>query len=130
VSLRASITDLSTSQRKAVEALAAGHSVPVAAELAGVDARTVYRWKLKPGFSDALRATDAENLRTLARRLTRASDAAFGLLLRVIADEQASYAVRVRAAVAVLEQRAKFYELVNIQDDLDDLDARLQEIGA
>jgi len=123
------IPDLRTNQRRAIEALAAGATMPEAAAAANVSETTIYRWRREAVFAAALRAADGDNLRELARQLTSASNDALTLLQSVVNDQGAAVSVRVRAAAEILSQRARFYDVVTMQEQLDDVEARLQEAG-
>jgi len=120
------IPDLRANQRRAIEALAAGASVPEAAAAADVSTTTIYRWQRELVFSQALRLADADNLRELARQLTSAADDALRLLVTVVNDKEAAPSVRVRAAAEILSQRARFYDVVNMQEQLADVERRLE----
>lgn len=120
------LTNLQANQVKALEALAAGGSVDEAAAAAGVTVRTVYRWRTSPDFAGALRAANAEGLRELARLVAASSREAVEYLRAVIADVKAPHGVRIRAAGQLLSVYPRLYELVSLQEQLDDIERRLE----
>jgi len=123
------IPELRSNQRRAIEALVTGANVPEAAAAAGVSESTIYRWRGETDFAAALRIADGDALRDLARRITSAANDALTLLQSMVNDNEAAASVRVRAAAEILNQRARFYDVVTMQDQLDDVEARLQEAG-
>lgn len=116
------MTDLTSNQRRAIEALAAGESINETARKANVSPRTIYRWRSDPTFAAALRTADADHLAETARKLTAATDRAVEVLLGVLDDTKAAAGVKLRAVELVLTHRAKFYELLTISDRLEALE--------
>lgn len=111
---------LTPKQRKALEAFAMGKSPAAAAQEAGVNRTTVYRWQRDPVFVAELRRLGTEALERTARRLTAMSEAAVLTLLDGMTREN-PIGARLRAAGLVLENAQRWVELVDIV-------ARLEEI--
>ena len=94
-----------------------------AARVAGVTARTLYRWLNEPEFDAAYRAARRQAYGQSISRLQQGSTAAATTLLKVMVDIATPPSTRVRAAEAVLNHAAKAIEI-------EDIDARLRELEA
>lgn len=105
---------LTARQRKALTALLAGATVAGAAEAAGVDPRTVTRWRESEAFRAALADGQAEMLASTVRALATVARAAVGVLGRTLLDESARPADKLRAAAIVLERVLPLAELVDL----------------
>lgn len=124
-----SASALTARQRRAVEGLAAGASLTRAAALAGVDRKTLWRWRREqPSFEAALReARDAcfrESLDEL-RRVSRRAVAALRKALGATGDP----ALRLSAARAVLANVVRVNETLLIEDRLRELEKVVEGKG-
>lgn len=104
-----------------------GQSYEEVAAAVGVSVRTIRRWMLEPAFADALRVTDHDFLRQLARSLNQASTQALQTLIDVTTNENASDGVRVRAASEILKHRAVFFDLMTLADRVEALESAVYE---
>jgi transposase-like protein len=119
---------LTPSQQAAALALAAGGSAEEAAAAAGVNPRTVKRWRKDvPGFQafvNALRyeATDRVMGQLVGGMLGAAAT------LRQLSQEGTSEGVRLRASVALLEQAARLRDDIVFEWELADLRKMIGEL--
>jgi hypothetical protein len=115
---------LSTKQQKAIAALLVSKDVQSAAIQAGVSERTLHRWINEDDpFRSALRAAEAQAIDDAVRRLVGAANSALNVLMVLMLDQKTPAAVRLRAAISVLEQLVKLRELNNLEQRI----ARLEE---
>lgn len=122
----AKLGDLTTKQRKAVEAIAAGETSENAALLAGVALRTVQKWKAEHEvFKDALRELESQALSETARRLTAAGVEAVDTLSGIATDTEQKAAVRVAAASKILDALLRYKETAELLQRIEALEAML-----
>ena len=118
---------LSTKQQKAIAALLVAKDVQSAAIQAGVSERTLHRWiNEDERFRAALRAAEALAIDDAVRRLVGAANCALNVLMVMMLDQKTPAAVRLRAAISVLEQLVKLRELNNLEQRI----AKLEEFYA
>ena len=111
-------TKLGRKQETAIVALLSQRNVEEAARVAGVGARTLYRWMKEPDFDAAyLEAKRAAFSQAIAR-LHQMSSAAVTTLGKAMLDPGTPAGTKVRAAHSILDHTAKAIEL-------EDLEARL-----
>lgn len=122
--------NLSGKQLQALEALLEGKTVPMAAEAAGVDERTVRRWLKKPAFYAELQARATEILDATTQRFALVMSNAPQIIQTIMMDKTAPPAVRLAAAKIATDSRLKLLEHreqeARIQDALERL-GRLEE---
>ncbi|MEZ4614084.1 MAG: hypothetical protein R2867_01020 [Caldilineaceae bacterium] len=110
-------------QRKAIESLLTQGNAVAAAEAAGIHRTTLYRWMKDQAFVDALADAEAEAVKGLSRNLAGlgalATDA-----LRDALERHQKITVRLRAAEVVTDRLLKIRELVDIEQRLEELEAR------
>jgi hypothetical protein len=97
-------TSLSTVQIDAVAFLAAGNSILAAAQSAGVHRATIHNWLKLPDFCAALaeaRSDYADHMRT---KLKEIAALALDTIRQTLTDSQVSPAVKLKAALAVLDR--------------------------
>jgi uncharacterized protein (UPF0147 family) len=99
------LSELSPVQAKVVLALTQGNATTQAAQSAGVHRSTVYEWlRNDPGFAAALRQSRREYVQTLRDQMKELSAIALSTLRSLLEDPNTPAAVRLRAALAVLER--------------------------
>jgi transposase-like protein len=99
---------LSPAQAQVVQALAQGGTVTAAAAAAGVHRATIYHWfNTLPEFQNAAQESRQEYVATLSDQLRELSSVALTTLRTILDDPTTPAAVRLRAAMAVL-QRPRF----------------------
>jgi len=94
---------LAPQQLKVIEALASGTSVTKAAETAGVDRSTIYLWRKDSSFEAALNVARCEFADTTRSRLRELADDAVKVVRDVLEDPHAAAAIRLKAALSVLQ---------------------------
>jgi hypothetical protein len=110
-----SSSKLTRKQEEAIVALLAQRSMEEAARVAGLGARTLYRWMGEPEFDAAYRKAKRTAFRQSVARLQQASSAAVSTLLKVMVDPSTPASTRVRAADSVLDHSAKAIEIEDIE---------------
>jgi hypothetical protein len=111
-------------QTAAIAALLNTGKVTDAAAAGGVTTKTVYAWLRQPDFSAALRAAEADALRSLSRRLAGLGEAAADALKDAL-DEDQPIGIRLRAADLVTARGPALAELTDLVARLEALEARL-----
>jgi transposase-like protein len=95
---------LSPKQIQVIEALASGASVVDAARKAGVDRSTIYLWMKNDGYFGAeLNVARRECVDTMRARLRELSEEAVKTVRELMTGTDVSAAVRLRAALSVLQ---------------------------
>ena len=89
--------------------------------MAGVGARTLYRWLKEPEFDAAYREAKRAAFSQSIARLHQMSGAAASTLGKVMVDPNTPPATRVRAADSILNHTAKAIEI-------EDIEARVSEL--
>jgi hypothetical protein len=118
---------LTAPQARAVVALMTASSIGEAAKSANVGERTLRRWLAEDRrFSAALDQAQRQALDAVVRRLTSLSVAAGSVLARVMTDEGATSASRVRAADIVLGRFVQLRELAQLEQRMAALEAALK----
>ncbi len=113
---------LTTEQRKAITALLSAKNNAVAAKVAGVAERSLYRWLADPNFKAELNAAQADLMVTATRRLTHA----MGLACDVVVDTMKNgdtRSVKLRAAQTLIAALPALHEMVSVESRLSALEA-------
>jgi len=113
---------LSRKQTRAVAALLSTQTIAQAAEQCKVSERTLYRWLAECAFQQALKAAHLAVLDNVVRRLLAGSAQALDTLFELLQAESES--VRLRAAVALLEQLAKLKTLEELEQRVSALEQK------
>jgi len=106
----------------AIAALLSQRNIEEAARTIGIGVRTLLRWLQIPEFAAAYRQARRDAFAQAVARLQQASSAAVTTLLKIMVDQAAPAASRVRAADSVLDHAAKAIELEDIEVRLGDLE--------
>jgi hypothetical protein len=106
---------LGRKQEAAIAALLSQRTVEDAARVAGIGARTLFRWLELPEFREAYLQARRHAFGQTSARLQQATGAAVSVLLTLMLDVKAPAASRVRAAHSVLDMAAKALELEDIE---------------
>jgi len=117
-------TELTSKQRRAVEALLTTGEVSGAADAAKVSRDTVYRWLKQPVFAAAVREAEMRALDDLSRVLVRLGRTAAGTLAKAMTDPETAAATRVRAADATLSRLLQLRELATLEARVQALEAQ------
>jgi hypothetical protein len=106
---------LGRKQEAAIAALLSQRTIEDAARIAGIGARTLFRWLELPEFGEAYLQARRQAFGQTSARLQQATGAAVSVLLTLMLDVKAPAASRVRAAHSVLDMAAKALELEDIE---------------
>ena len=115
--------ELTTHQRRALEALLVCGSLTEAATLAGSTRQALHRWLRDPAFVAALKEAESEALAALSRRIVSQAEKAMAALDTALAQEQ-DVRTRLRAAEIVLANLLKLRELLDFEQRLAALEAK------
>lgn len=112
---------LSRKQEVAIASLLTEPTIAAAAQKAGVGEVTLWRWLKQEGFTCAYRAARRQAVENAIAQLQAASGKAVETLVGCLEAEGDS--VRLRAAVAILDQSNKGMELLDLEGRLSALEA-------
>jgi DNA-binding MurR/RpiR family transcriptional regulator len=107
---------LTRKQEQAIAALLSEQTLATAAERTGVSEATLRRWLKLDGFVAEYRTARREVVEKATAQLQQASWAASSTLIKLLGSTNDS--VRLRAAVAILEQAKKGVELIDFDERL------------
>ena len=102
-------------KEQAIAALLTQRSIDEAARAVDIATRTLWRWLQVPEFKAAYLRARREAVGQATARLQQGSGAAASTLLKIMLDQNAPAASRVRAADCVLTHAAKAIELEDIE---------------
>jgi transposase-like protein len=111
----ATIDQLSSKQRKAVDVLLATGDVAATAKEIGVNKATLYRWLQQPAVAHAVRDAEAQAIDDLSRILVRLGRTASGTLAKAMSDATTPVASKIRAADIVLNRLLQLRELATLE---------------
>lgn len=114
---------------KAIEYLAYGWTVSQVAKLLQVTERTVYRWKLEPGYTQQVRELQQDTLTRLKGRL-------LGLVDRVVntydelLDDPGSKGAYVRRLTcdSIIDNLVKVCQVVDFEERLSELERQVNNV--
>ena len=109
------LQQLSSKQRKAIQALLVTGEVKAAAAEAGVHRDTLHRWLKDPKFLGAVHAAEAEALDELSRLLVGLGRTAVSTIATAMSDPVTPVATRVRAADVALGRLLQLRELAQLE---------------
>jgi hypothetical protein len=110
-------------QLRAIESLLAGRTKIEAAAQAGVSYRTLHRWLQDPTFRAALTTASDATFADATHRLTGVLDEAVTVLAKVMNNEQAKEADRLRAASLIISRSLDLIQQKQILDRVTALEA-------
>jgi hypothetical protein len=122
------VDELSPKQTRAIGALLVCKDIQTAAVEAGVGERTLHTWLRDANFQAVLRAAEADALTLAVRRLAGASGLALDVVIGIM-EGSAPPAVRLRAALGLLDQLIKLRQFVDLEDRIAMLEERIQNEG-
>lgn len=117
---------LTSRQVKSIDALMSGMNFAQAATAAGVNEKTLRRWRDEEHFTSALQRRTNSIMGDATRRLTGSLDAAVETMREVMEDAKVAPGVRLRAADYIVSHAIK---LVEINDVLLRLQALEESVG-
>ncbi len=117
---------LTTKQHRAIKALLTEPTIKAAAEKARVAEATLHRWLNDPVFSLAYRDARGRLLETTLTRLQQSASKAVDTLDDVMDSAITQPGARVSAAKAVLEMTLKAREVLEVEERLRALEAKIE----
>ena len=114
-------SELTIKQQKAIAALLAGLSMEAAAQAASVNVTTIYRWFDEPIFKAAHDAGRRQLAELAMSKLQGLADQAVDVVAGLMKDSNPP-AIRLRAALAILDTNVKWFELQDIMKRLEALE--------
>lgn len=115
---------LTFAQRKAIETLFTTGSAQAAADAAGVNRATIYKWRNNDEtFAEAMREAEADAVAGLARSLAGLGEAATQALYDALQPTE-KMSTRLRAAEIVTDRLLKLRELVTLEERIRALEAQ------
>jgi transposase-like protein len=116
---------LTRKQEQAISALLSEATLSAAAERIGVNEATLRRWLRQADFTAAYREARRQVVEKATAQLQQSSWAASTSLLKLLGANSES--VRLRAAVAILEQANKGLELLDFEERIAALEQKAEE---
>jgi hypothetical protein len=125
------IERLKPNQQRSIEALLVTRTFGAAAEKAGVDRRTIYRWiREDEVFREEFGAVRRETMAQTTARLQEISKDAVETLATIIKKEEAPAASRVSAIRTALDYAYRSVELEEIEERLVDVETAIKNNGS
>lgn len=121
MSVNADIETLAPNQQQAIIALLNESTVKRAAEVVGVNEKTIHRWMDEPAFDAVLRHSRQQAFKQAMSIAQKYAPTALGVLISIATNAKLSPSARVAAAAHVARFSREAIEL-------DDLAARLQQL--
>lgn len=113
---------LTSNQTKALAALLEQPTLEKAAEKAGVNVKTLYRWIRQAEFREALQQAEATAIETLSRRVLGMGEDAVTALGDVLKNPaQAGAGNKRMAASEIITRLFQWQELLSMQEQLSEL---------
>ena len=116
-------SDLTPKQEKAIGALLSESTMEEAAEAAGVNRATIFRWLQQEEFQTAYTQVRRESVKHAIARLQNRSSEAVEVLAEIMKDEMNAPSARVSAAKAIIEYSIKAVEVEDLAKRLAELEA-------
>jgi transposase-like protein len=113
---------------RAVQAMVEHYSVERAAEAAGINPSTLWRWLKQPAFEAEVRQARHRAFGQSTARLQQGMEGATVVLFRVMSDSNAKDGARVQAAKCVLAEARKSVELDDLQQRVAAVEKKQDEI--
>lgn len=113
---------------RAAALLASGLTVVATAKRVGVDQRTVHTWRDDSEFVKLVAKYQAKLISQSLGKLSGAASKAVKTLVECLSSTE-SDSVRVRSAVAILDQLIKIREVTDLEDRLTELERRMPGYG-
>jgi hypothetical protein len=124
---------LTLRQAKALEAIMSERSIQAAAQKAGVERKTLYRWMAEESFASALREMRNQTFDRTMNSLADAAELAVEVLREILADKEAARkdgaSIQIRAASKALDSMLRSRDLIEIEQRLKKLEDLLLHQG-
>jgi predicted site-specific integrase-resolvase len=115
--------DLTPKQEKAIQALLTHPTMEEAAEAAGVNRVTLFRWLQQGEFQAAYTKARRESVRQAIARLQNRSGEAVEVLAEIMSDITNAPSARVSAAKAIIEYSIEAVEVEDLAERLAELES-------
>jgi hypothetical protein len=119
-------SDLTPKQEKAIGALLSQPTMEEAAEAAGVNRATIFRWLQQKEFQAAYTSARRESVKQAIARLQQTTSEAVDTLRDVMKSSTNFPAARVSAAKAILDYAMKAVELEDLTQRVEELEALMK----
>lgn len=119
-------SELSVKQEQFIAALIAGHTIIVAASVAGVSERTAHNWLKQPAFNQAYKAAKASVYDEALEGLRDYTKGAIDTIKSIMDSVEVDPAVRLRAAHIVLTQGIQVHKIEQLAAEIDELKEALK----
>ena len=116
-------TGLTPKQEAAIAALVGSPSIAKAADLCGVNERTIYRWLREPAFARAFREARRQSFGHAISLAQHYSPMALNNLAKIAGDPSAGHAARVSASLGILKVARESIELDELVGRVEALEA-------
>ena len=113
-------------QDKAAALLASGLTIRATAKKTGVTERTIHTWRDNPEFIALVVSYQSRMIARSLGKLANAASRAVTTLTDCLQSKE-SDAVKVRAAVAILDQLIRIREIVNVEERITQLEKRIPD---
>lgn len=121
------LKELSSKQKRGVQALLTCPTIQMAAEKVGVGERTIRRWLKQSAFRAALNDAQDEALTVATSQLAESLSAALVVLKHIAIQDKYPASARVSAARTITENALKFKELLSLAERVAALEEALEE---
>ena len=122
-----STQELEPKKEAAIIALLSSRNIEEAAQVAGVDSRTIYRWLKEPAFDAEYRTARRNAYGQALARLHQIASAAVSTIAKIMVDQGTPASVRLRAADSVLAHVQKGIELQDLEARMAQLERATEE---
>ena len=119
---------LSAKQLKAIEGLLTHRDSQAAADHAGVNRGTIYRWRKDEDFNQALKQAETEAIATLGRELITLGSKATSAVEAVLDSGESTPAQKLRASEIILNNILRLKELVDFEERLTKLEENYEQV--
>ena len=116
--------ELTPRQKNAILPFITAKTLEEAASQAGIDSKTLWKWRKEPHFMAAVDAARRELMTKAADHLRLGAVEAVAALRRVLNDPETAAPVVVQAASAILSHAIKVVELSDVTARLDALEEK------
>ena len=114
--------NISPAQSRFVNAMLTERDIQSAADVAGITAKTGYRWAKLPEIEAAIKNATSNTLDGTMRRLVALGDLALDVLESILRDDEATYNAKLRAVEIWASKSLVWCELVDIEGRLSKLE--------
>jgi hypothetical protein len=116
-------SDLTPKQEKAIESLLTHPTMEEAAQSAGVNRTTIFRWLQQKDFQTAYTKARRESVKHAIARLQNRTGEAVEVLAEIMNDSTANPFARVAAAKTIIEHSVKSVEVEEMAERIQELEA-------